>query len=563
MSFALKSVSLLAVALALAPFPAAAVPADFRQRAEVQLAATVPADGPGLSAIVTEHGRTVYAGARGLANVEAHTPVTPQTVFRLGSITKQFTSAVIMQLVDEGRISLDDPLSRFLPDYPQPAAAVTVRQLLSHTGGIANYTAIPGWMVEANTNRPHTTAEMVGVFSAVPLTAPAGTRWQYSNSGYVLLAAIIERVTGMPWHEAVARRIARPLGLATIRYGVGEESVPHMAHGYTKEAGRVRPAQLIHMSVPSGAGALIGSAADLARWGQALHHGRVVSAASYQKMIAPTLLADGSTNPYGFGLANTQIRGRRAITHNGGIYGFATDSIYLPDQDLFVAVLANSDSSSVSPGITLRRLAAIALGDPYPTFERVPVDVAAVEPFLGVYAAPGPGGERRFYQRDGRLFTRRAAGGPEQEVFAAGGNRFFYGPNSLSWFTVSRDASGAITMAAHPNGEDQIETSLRTGAAPPEAPTVTVSPAILASYVGTYVSAGPRIAVALGEDGRLTVTLGGPRPLPMRAISETEFQLEAADVRVIFQRENGAVTRLLVRQGTREMPATREAVRAP
>ena len=558
MKFALKPISLLAAALSLAPLPAAAVPADFRQRAEAQLAA-VPADGPGMAAIVTEHGRTVYAGGRGLANIAARTPITSRTVFRLGSITKQFTSSVIMQLVDEGKVSLDDPLSRFLPDYPQPGAAVTVRQLLNHTSGIQSYTGIPGWMVEANTNRPHSTAEMIGTFSSLPLVSPPGARWQYNNSGYVLLAAIIERVTGMPWYEAVERRITRPLDLATIRYGVGEENVPLMAHGYTSRAGAVQPAQLIHMSVPSGAGALLGSAEDLARWAQALHHGRVVSAASYQKMIAPTLLSDGTSNPYGFGLANTQIRGRRAITHNGGIFGFSTDSIYLPDQDLFVAVLANSDSPAVSPGITLRRLAAQALGDPYPTFARAAVDMAAVQPFLGVYAAQGPGGERRFYQRDGRLFTRRAAGGPEQEVFSAGGNRFFYGPDSLTWFTVARDPAGAITMAMHPNGEDRIETAARTGDAPPEAPTVTVPRAILQSYVGTYVSAGPRIAVTLGEDGRLNVTLGGPRPLPTRAISETEFQLEAADVRIIFQREGGRVTGLLVRQGAREMPATREA----
>jgi hypothetical protein len=417
-------------------------------------------------------------------------------------------------------------------------------------------------MVEANTNRAHTTAEMVSVFSGLPLVSPPGTRWQYNNSGYVLLGAIIERVTGMPWYEAVERRIARPLGLGTIRYGVGEESVPLMAQGYTIGAQGVRPAALIHMSVPHGAGALLGSAADLARWAQALHHGRVVSAASYQKMIAPTVLADGSTNPYGFGLANTQVRGRRAITHNGGIFGFSTDSIYLPDQDLFVAVLANSDSPSASPGTTLRRLAAMALGDPYPVFERVAVDAAAVEPFLGVYAPSGAGGERRFYTRDGRLFTRRA-GGPEQEVFAAGGDRYFYGPDSLSWFTVSRDAAGAVTMAMHPNGEDRVESAARTGPVPPEAPTVAVSRATLETYVGTYVSAGPRIAVSIGEDGRLTVTLGGPRPLPMRAISETEFQLETADVRIVFQREGNAVNRLIVRQGAREMPATRDTAAVP
>lgn len=557
MSFALKSVSLLAVALALAPLPAAAVPADFRGRAEATLTAAIPADRPGMAAIVTEHGRTVYLAGRGLADVEHRTPIAGNTVFRLGSITKQFTSSVIMQLVQEERISLDDPLSRFLPDYPQPGAAVTVRQLLNHTSGIQSYTSIPGWMVEANTNRPHTTAEMVGVFSGLPVVSPPGVRWQYNNSGYVLLGAIIERVTGMPWHEAIARRITAPLGLTTIRYGVGEESVPLMAHGYTVGAGGVQPARLIHMSVPHAAGALLGSAEDLARWAQALHHGRVVNAESYRLMTAPTTLSDGTTNPYGFGLANVEVRGRRAITHNGGIFGFATDSIYFPEQDIFVAVLANSDQPSVPPGVMLRRLAAIALGDPYPTFERAALDPAAVAPFLGVYALPG-GGERRFYLRDGRLFSQRT-GGAELEVFPAGGDRFFFGPNNLSWFRMTRNAAGTPVMESHPEGEDRAVVSVRTGDAPPAAPTVAVPRELLASYVGTYVSAGPRIAVALGEDGRLTVTLGGPRPLPMRAISETEFQLEAADVRIIFQREGGRVTGLLVRQGTREMPATREA----
>lgn len=558
MSFALKSVSLLAVALALAPLPAAAVPADFRARAEATLNAAVPADQPGMAAIVTERGRTVYLAGRGLADVEHRTPIAPNSVFRLGSITKQFTSSVIMQLVQEGRISLEDPLSRFLPDYPQPGAAVTVRQLLNHTSGIQSYTGIPGWMVEANTNRPHTTAEMVGVFSGLPVVSPPGARWQYNNSGYVLLGAIVERVTGMPWHEAIARRITRPLGLTTIRYGVGEENVPLMAHGYTAGPNGVQPARLIHMSVPHAAGALLGSAEDLARWAQALHHGRVVNAESYRLMTAPTTLSDGTTNPYGFGLANVEVRGRHAITHNGGIFGFATDSIYFPEQDIFVALLANSDQPPVPPGVMLRRLAAIALGDPYPTFERAALDPAAVAPFLGVYALPG-GGERRFFMRDGRLFSQRTGAG-ELEVFPAGGDRFFFGPNNLSWFRMTRNEAGTPVMESHPEGEDRAVTAVRTGDAPPEAPTAVVSREVLASYVGTYVSAGPRIIVALAGDGRLTVQVGGPRPLPMRPVSQTEFAIEGVDVRIRFQPESGAVNRLVVKQGAREMPATREGV---
>jgi len=561
MKFAFAPVILVAAFVAVAPMPAAAVPADFRQRADAMLAAAWPADRPGVAVIVTERGRTVYTAGRGLADVEHRRAVAPNAVFRLGSITKQFTAAIILQLVDEHRISLDDPLSRFIPDYPPPGAAVTVRQLLNHTSGIQSYTGIPGWMVEANTNRPYTTDQLIAVFRDRPVTYPAGTRWAYNNSGYILLGAIIERVTGMPWHEAVRQRIARPLGLTSIRYGVGEEAVPLMAHGYTNGPdGAVRPANRIHMSVPGGAGALIGTVGDLARWAQALHHGRVISAASYAQMIAPTRLPDGSTEKYGFGIGTDDVRGRRAIGHNGGIFGFSTDSLYLPDQDIFIAVFANSDEPASPPGLTLRRLAALALGDPFPEFSRVPVDAAAVEPLLGVYALPG-GGERRFFLRDGKLYTRRT-GGPELEAFAAGGGRFFYGPDSLTWFTASRDAAGVVAMEMHQNGAVTAERSLRTGPVPPEAPAVAVPRATLALYAGRYATGGPVVAIALGADGGLTAQMGEQRPVRLRAISQTEFEVEGVPASIVFQREGTAVNRLVIRQNGRELPATRVAAPA-
>ena len=558
MKFASRPVVLVAAVAAIAAAPAQAVPADFRAQADAHLARSWPAGRPGAAVIVTERGRTVYTAGRGLADVERRTPIAPDSVFRLGSITKQFTAAIILQLVDERRISLDDPLSRFFPDYPQPGATATVRQLLNHTSGIQSYTGIPGWMTEANTNRAYSTAELVAVFRDRPSPARPGERWAYNNSGYVLLGAIIERVTGMPWHAAVERRIARPLGLRSVRYGVGEEAVPRMAHGYTaRPDGGVGPANRIHMSVPHGAGALLGTVEDLARWAQALHHGRVVSPASYALMIAPTRLADGRTENYGFGIGTADVRGRRAIGHNGGIFGFSTDSLYLPDQDIFVAVFANSDEPVTPPGVTLRRLAAIALGDPYPELRRAPVDAAAVGPLLGVYALPEGAGERRFYLREGRLYTRRT-GGQELEAFPAGGNRFFYGPDSLTWFEVSRDASGAIAMAMYQNGAVTPERSVRTGPVPPEAPPVAVPRETLAAYVGRYATGGPVVAIVLGTDGRLTAQMGEQRPVALRATSQTEFEVEGVAARVVFHRENGAVTRLVIHQNGRELPAARE-----
>jgi D-alanyl-D-alanine carboxypeptidase len=288
---------------------AAAPPADVLVQADAIVEAAFPADGPGAAVIITFRGETLYARGRGLADIETGRPITPATVFRLASITKQFTAAVVLQLVQDDRVSLDDPLSRFLPDYPQPGAAATVRQLLNHTSGIQSYTSIPGWMDEANNNRPYTSAEMIAVFRDLPSPTSPGQSWTYNNSGYVLLGAIIESVTGKPWHEVVAERITGPLGLGTIGYGVDRESVEAMARGYTRENGTVRPAMRIHMSVPHAAGALVGTIEDLARWANALHHGRVVSPVLYTAMTMPATsrgmpTADSSTSAMELGWVN-------------------------------------------------------------------------------------------------------------------------------------------------------------------------------------------------------------------------------------------------------------------
>jgi CubicO group peptidase (beta-lactamase class C family) len=545
-----------AVVAVAAPVAGQAQPADFAARADAIVAASYPADQPGAAVIVTRGGRTIYARGRGLADLESGRAITPDTVFRLGSITKQFTAAIVLQLVSEGKISLDDPVSRFFPDFPQPGATATVRQLLNHTSGIQSYTAIPGWMMsEANTGRPHTTAEMIALFRDLPAPGRPGEAWAYNNSGYVLLGAIIEQVTGRPWHQEVERRIVRPLGLATIAYGVDRETGPAMARGYTASEDGAAPARALHMSVPHAAGALIGTVGDLARWANALHHGRVVPPALYAQMISPTPLPGGNSHPYGFGLGTTDIRGRPAVGHSGGIFGFSTDSVYVPSEDVFVAVFANSDEPATGPGLVVRRLAAAAIGDPFEEFTAVPLEPAQVEPLLGVYQVEGAPG-RRFFMRDGKLFTQRDDG-LELEAFPAGNDRFFYGPNSLTWFRLVRQADGAHVMEMHQNGERTAERAVRTGPVPPEAPPVAVDRSVLESYVGDYTTPGPVATVALTEAGHLTIQLSGQPAIGMRSISATEFRVEQVNARVVFHSEGGQVTGLTIHQGGQQLPGRR------
>ena len=549
-----------AIALATVPFagagrvmaqPADTSPARFAAQAEAMLEAAYPGDGPGAAAIVTRGGRVLHSGARGLAELATSRPITPDTAFRLGSITKQFTAAIILQMVGEGRLSLDDPISRFFPDYPQPGARATVRQLLNHTSGIQDYTKIAGWMGTEHTARPFTTAELMAVIRARPSPSEPGQRWEYNNSGYVVLGAIIEKIAGKAWHEVVTERIARPLGLRTIAYGLATQSVPAMAHGYSEEGGRRRPARGAHISVAHAAGGLVGSAADLAKWAEALHGGRVVSPALYQEMIRPARLADGSVQPYGFGLRLREIRGRPALVHGGAGRGLDTDSAYVPSERLFVAVLANSDDPSTDPATLVRRLAALALGDPFPNFSRLSVDMRSIEPLFGLYSAErGP--PLRFFTRDGKLYMGR--GDDEMEAFPAGEDRFFFGRDALAWFRVAREAGGAHVMELHRPEASAPLRAVRSGPAPiPFA----VAPAVLRTYAGTYSTEALAVTVALAENGRLTITPAGQRSLSMRPVSETEFRVDQGNMRVVFHAENGEANRITIHRGARQLHGQR------
>lgn len=543
----------LAVLLFTAAAPAIAQ-SDIRARAQAYIDSAYPADGPGAAVIITDDGKVVYEGGRGLADVAAKTPITPDTVFRLGSITKQFSAAVILQLAAEGKLSLSDPLSKYLPSFPKPGADATIAQLLNHTSGVQSYTGIPGWMSEANITRPYTTEQMVAVFKDLPSPSKPGEKWSYNNSGYVLVGAVIEAVTGKPWYQAVEERIARPLGLKTIRYGVGEEQIPKMAKGYSRGANGVELARGIHMSVPHAAGALVGSVEDLAKWADALHHGKLVNAEYYARMTSPTTLPDGTTTPYGFALGMLKVRERDAIGHGGGIPGFSTDSVYIPGEDIFVAVFTNSDGPATRPEIAAQVLAALALGDPFPVFQKTQVDPASLAPLFGVYKMPQ--GERRFYARDGKLYTKRSDAA-ESEVFAAGNDRFFYGPRTLNWFEVRRDPAGAHVMEMHQGGAKEAEKSVRAGPIPPEPEAVEVPRATLDLYAGDYKAPIGAVVIALNAGGALTIQLEGQPAFTLTALSTTEFEARDVGAKVVFHLDAGKVSRLVIHQGGRELPAER------
>lgn len=549
------SAAVLMAAACCIPSAALAVPEGFAEDVDALVAATVDEAGPGIAVVVTEDGKVVYHSARGMADIAQSRPMEPETVFRLGSITKQFAAAVVLQLAEEGKLSLDDPLTKFVPDYPASGASVTVRQLLNHTSGIASYTSIPGWLTDENLTRTWSTREMIILFQDRPSDFAPGERYLYNNSGYLLIGAVIEAVTGQSWDEAVAQRIARPLGLATIATFADEATQPAMALGYTTDAdGNPEIAGPINFTVPAAAGALRGNVLDLATWANALHSGQMVGEEYYRQMIARTVLNDGSTVAYGFGLDLEEFRGRPGLGHGGGINGFNTASLYLPEDNIFVAVFNNTDSPEISANTLMARIGAMAVDDPFEAMTAIPLDLEAVQPLLGEYRMD-EGQSRKFYERDGKLYTMRTGGG-EIEVFPVGGNRFFYGTSSLTWFAITRADDSTLLMEMHQNGASEAEIAPWVGEVE-SLPDITIAPEVLQSYAGTYSSGIGTLVLFVGESGGLEAKLNSQPNLPLFPVSATRFMVSGIDAYVEMTLEGEAVTGAIIGQGGQSLPFDR------
>jgi len=337
--------------------------------------------GPGAAVAIGQRGEVIHAKGYGLANVEWGIPIGLDTVFRIGSVTKQFTAAAILRLAEAGKLEIDDPIERHLPDYPVAGRRVTVRHLLNHTSGVKSYTGLPNFFPELSQKQLPLT-EMIAVFKDLPPDFQPGEKFLYNNSGYLLLGAIIEAVSGQDYATHLAETFFSPLGMPSTRYLDDRPITPKRAAGYELGPELVNAAPLA-MSWPHAAGALGSTVTDLLRWDAALHGGEVLSPASYAAMITPTTLNDGSEAQYGFGLGLGRYRDLSNIAHGGGINGFVCGLAHWPDADLTVALLSNIVTFPVEQA--MHGLARRALD--LPDVERTPValDAARLDACAGRY----------------------------------------------------------------------------------------------------------------------------------------------------------------------------------
>lgn len=312
---------------------------------------------PGVQITVQKGAEVLFDRGFGSANLETGAPMSPSSILRVGSLTKQFTAATLLLLEGEGRVSLDDPLAKYLPDFPR-AADLSLLRMLNHTSGLGNYTDAPSVEAFLQGGRPdRSMAEMVALMAASDKlqAAEPGAAWAYSNTAYVLLGAVIEAIAGKPYGAVMQERIFAPLGLASTAVDDAAEILPGRAAGYTNIVGprSFANASFLSMTYPGAAGAMRSTTADLCRWHQALLGGKLLSTAGLDRMLTPAVLGDGSptSTRYGLGLILSGPGERGLVTHSGGINGFSSYLGTYRDAALSIATIVNTDGG-MSPGLT-------------------------------------------------------------------------------------------------------------------------------------------------------------------------------------------------------------------
>ena len=511
---------------------------------------------PGMAVLVARGDEVLFRGARGAASIELGVALSPDQVFRLGSITKQFAAAGVLKLAEDGKLSLDDPLSKFVPGYPG-GDKVTVRMLLNHTSGIKSYTDIPGVM-EGPIQKTVSTAQLIDTFKNEKPDFAPGEGWKYNNSGYVLVGAVIEAASGMPWHAWLKQSFFEPLGMRHTGYGDEAVAViPGHVMGYTLKDDRWAVAMYLSMTQPHAAGALVSTVDDLLRWNRALHEGKVLKADSYRQMITP--VGKAADEHYGFGISHEAFRGTDMLQHGGGIFGFSTYLLYLPAEQLTVAVLYNADSgrpAGIGTGTMAHMLAAHAIGKPYPPKKPIAIDATALKEYEGVYRMDKDTA-RVVRVIDGKLSSQRTGSQPYALIPVA--KDVFLFEEGFSRVLFERDASGkvaAMRFFADDEGEGDV-VKRSDEPMPAERAAVTLARPALERLVGKYAHQGMVMTVALDGE-KPTAQLTGQPAFEIFAESPTKFFLKVVEASLEFTAGDAPAASVTLRQGGQVIEFKRE-----
>ena len=398
---------------------------------------------PGGVVLVTQKGKVIYGKAFGMANVELDVPMKEEMVFNIGSITKQFTAVAVLQLMERGKLSLQDEMTKYLPDYPVNGQKITIENLLTHTAGIPN--SAPEAVTALQGRRGLVSLqEIINTFKNRPLDFAPGAKWSYSNNGYMLLGAIIEKVSGVSYPEYLANNIFKPAGMTRTLFGDDYILVKNRAASYVYSRAESRFLNALNgkVEIAYSAGAIQSTAEDLFRWNQALHSHKLITKESLEKAQVEYKLPSGKGTNYGYGWFIGNIQGSPLVEHGGNMGGFMSHAIYLPREDVFVVVLYNFRAARL-PEFLAGDLAALAINKPY-NISEISLDENLLKTYVGVYEEEGV--ERLITLENGKLYYQRV-GANKLNMKPYAKDKFFF-ENLAVIAEFKRDASNNIISLA-------------------------------------------------------------------------------------------------------------------
>ena len=511
------------------------------------VSAMYTADDTGISILVAKDGKTIYKKAFGKANLELDVPMTTDNVFELASITKQFTSVSILMLEEQGKLGLQDPITKFIPDYPTNEKTITVHHLLNHTSGIKSYTDMESFMPTAREDK--TVDELIDVFKNEPMDFDPGEKFHYNNSGYIILGKIIEVVSGQTYEEFVEQHIFDKLGMTSSRYGSHKELIKNRAFGYQTEGDGYRNADYLSMSLPYAAGSLMSTVDDMLKWQNALNSNTLIKRSSLEKAINGSILNDGEEISYGYGLSKGDVNGSPGYAHSGGIFGYSTNGIFLKEKNIYVIALTNCSCKNV--GEVAEKVAAIANGNPFPNIkDAISLSDDQLQQWVGAYQFDEE--TLRFVTlEEGKLMSQRNDG-EKFEIYPMKEDHFIFEDVTISYYFSVIDGK---KQAIFRTGGGEFIGKEVDKAPPAGKVAINLAPEALKKYVGTYELAPTFKIVVTAKEAQLFLQATGQPQFEIFAEAEDKFFLKVVAASIDFVKdENGDVASLVLHQGGQDMP---------
>lgn len=505
-----------------------------------------PENGPGAAVLVAKKGKVLYRKAFGKANIENNIAMRPDHVFEIGSITKQFTAVSILMLEEEGKLSIQDPVKKYIPTYPN-GENITILHLLNHTSGVKSYTNIPN--LESFAKDHKTPMEIIEFFQSQPIDFEPGEQWRYNNSGYIVLGHIIEEISGMSYEDFIQKRIFDKLGMKNSFYGNKSRIIKNRASGYQPTQDGIKNADRISMTIPYAAGSLMSCVDDMLLWSNAIHNNTLIKASSKARAHANTTLNNGDLTNYGYGWQINQLNNKKSIEHGGGIFGFVSQGVYIPDEDIYAIVLTNTNGNS--PQDVTLRLASMVMDTPmYAKETTVKLNKRQLQQWTGTYEFSND--VLRFVTlENGQLYSQRD-GSEKLPIHAINDHTFYFEDSFITYIFSKENGKKKALFKDRIQEEIGIESDKKPLE---EKEDIALDPKVIKQYVGKYKLNIPDFFITITTEGnRIFAQATGQPVIEIFGEDKDLFFLKVTPAKIKFVRDDsGTVTNVTLYQNGNEL----------